>query len=305
MKLKLKFQSQSQDVVKNGLIEKNFRRKLNLYRFSLYLICIIYFHFVYIDYIYINKMKIYNQTIKTYFNYSRNTIFNLKSFSKSKTFLFSTKNTNDQKKSMTYEEKVEYYETEFNKIYEDHDRKVKSVIEKEISNDEKVYLNGLCDEILKLKSEPEKKAFLLYTKELLIRLYNIDFTKVKSNYPYYNQKNIKFWPQDNPNWGSLEMEGGMSSSSANSEKDNLKVEKKEKEKEEVKQKQIMDIKLVSFDAAKKINLIKDMRSALNLGLKEAKDLIESAPVILKTNVPTTEAEQFKEKFKELCKIELI
>lgn len=250
-------------------------------------------------------MKIYNQTIKTYFNYSRNTIFNLKSFSKSKTFLFSTKNTNDQKKSMTYEEKVEYYETEFNKIYEDHDRKVKSVIEKEISNDEKVYLNGLCDEILKLKSEPEKKAFLLYTKELLIRLYNIDFTKVKSNYPYYNQKNIKFWPQDNPNWGSLEMEGGMSSSSANSEKDNLKVEKKEKEKEEVKQKQIMDIKLVSFDAAKKINLIKDMRSALNLGLKEAKDLIESAPVILKTNVPTTEAEQFKEKFKELCKIELI
>lgn len=250
-------------------------------------------------------MKIYNQTIKTYFNYSRKTIFNLKSVVKSKTCFFSTKNTNDQEKIMTYEEKVEYYETEFNKIYEDHDKKVKSVIEKEISIDDKVYLNGLCDEILKLKSEPEKKAFLLYTKELLIRLYNIDFTKVKSNYPYYNQNKIKFWPKDNPNWGSLEMEGGISSSSANSEKDNLKVEKKEKEKEEVKQKQIMDIKLVSFDAAKKINLIKDMRSALNLGLKEAKDLIESAPVILKTNVPTQEAEQFQEKFKDLCKIELI
>lgn len=40
------------------------------------------------------------------------------------------------------------------------------------------------------------------------------------------------------------------------------------------------MKLVSFDSAKKIALIKEVRGFLNLGLKEAKELVEKAPVSL-------------------------
>ena len=46
------------------------------------------------------------------------------------------------------------------------------------------------------------------------------------------------------------------------------VKKEEKADEGVKIKSVVDIELTSFDAAKKIVLIKEVRSMLNLGLKE-------------------------------------
>lgn len=45
----------------------------------------------------------------------------------------------------------------------------------------------------------------------------------------------------------------------------------------------------------KINVIKEVRTITGLGLKEAKDLVESAPKALKSDVPTTEAEEMKKK----------
>ena len=41
---------------------------------------------------------------------------------------------------------------------------------------------------------------------------------------------------------------------------------------------------------KKINVIKEVRAATSLGLKEAKDLVEGAPKEVKTGVPKKEAE---------------
>ena len=46
---------------------------------------------------------------------------------------------------------------------------------------------------------------------------------------------------------------------------------------------------------KKINVIKEVRAATSLGLKEAKDLVEGAPKELKTGVSKDEANGFKEK----------
>ena len=46
---------------------------------------------------------------------------------------------------------------------------------------------------------------------------------------------------------------------------------------------------------KKINVIKEVRTITGLGLKEAKDLVESAPKELKTGVSKDEANGFKEK----------
>ena len=46
---------------------------------------------------------------------------------------------------------------------------------------------------------------------------------------------------------------------------------------------------------KKINVIKEVRTITGLGLKEAKDLVESAPKELKTGVSKDDANAFKEK----------
>jgi large subunit ribosomal protein L7/L12 len=59
-----------------------------------------------------------------------------------------------------------------------------------------------------------------------------------------------------------------------------------------------DVILASFPADKKINIIKVVREVTNLGLKEAKDLVEGAPKPLKEGVSKDEAESIKKKFAE-------
>jgi len=56
---------------------------------------------------------------------------------------------------------------------------------------------------------------------------------------------------------------------------------------------------------KKINIIKEVRAATGLGLKEAKDLVEATPKAVKEGVAKAEAEELKKKFEEAgAKIEL-
>jgi large subunit ribosomal protein L7/L12 len=50
---------------------------------------------------------------------------------------------------------------------------------------------------------------------------------------------------------------------------------------------------------KKINVIKVVREVTSLGLKEAKDLVESAPKPIKEGVPKDEAESIRKKFEEV------
>lgn len=50
---------------------------------------------------------------------------------------------------------------------------------------------------------------------------------------------------------------------------------------------------------KKINVIKTVREVTSLGLKEAKDLVDSAPKPVKENVSKEEAEEIKKKFEEV------
>jgi large subunit ribosomal protein L7/L12 len=49
---------------------------------------------------------------------------------------------------------------------------------------------------------------------------------------------------------------------------------------------------------KKINVIKAVREVTSLGLKEAKDMVESAPATVKEAVSKEEAEQIRSKFEE-------
>ena len=56
---------------------------------------------------------------------------------------------------------------------------------------------------------------------------------------------------------------------------------------------------------KKINVIKEVRSATSLGLKEAKDLVEGAPKEVKSGVNKKDAEELKAKLEAAgAKVEL-
>ncbi len=56
---------------------------------------------------------------------------------------------------------------------------------------------------------------------------------------------------------------------------------------------------------KKINVIKEIRAATTLGLKEAKDLVEGAPKEVKAGVNKKEAEEIKKKLEAAgAKVEL-
>ena len=55
----------------------------------------------------------------------------------------------------------------------------------------------------------------------------------------------------------------------------------------------------------KIKVIKVVREVTSLGLKEAKDLVESAPKAIKESIPKDEAEAIKKKFEDVgAKVEI-
>jgi large subunit ribosomal protein L7/L12 len=59
----------------------------------------------------------------------------------------------------------------------------------------------------------------------------------------------------------------------------------------------VDVILASF-GEKKINVIKEVRAITQLGLKEAKDLVESAPAAVKEGVTKDKAAEIKKKLED-------
>ena len=55
---------------------------------------------------------------------------------------------------------------------------------------------------------------------------------------------------------------------------------------------------------KKIQVIKEVRALTNLGLKEAKDLVDGAPKPIKENATKDEAEAIRKKFEGVATVEI-
>ncbi|KAM0933204.1 putative ribosomal protein L7/L12 [Dioscorea sansibarensis] len=70
-----------------------------------------------------------------------------------------------------------------------------------------------------------------------------------------------------------------------------------KEEEKKHEKTVFELKLESFEAASKIKVIKEVRGFTDLGLKEAKELVEKTPVVIKGGVSKEEGQQIIEKMK--------
>lgn len=84
---------------------------------------------------------------------------------------------------------------------------------------------------------------------------------------------------------TMEKKFGVSAIPVNTQNQNQQIEQKEEKTE-------FDVLLKTI-GKNKIAVIKAVRSAVGLGLKESKDLVESAPTILKEKINKTDAESFK------------
>ena len=66
---------------------------------------------------------------------------------------------------------------------------------------------------------------------------------------------------------------------------------------EAEEKTEFDVELTTV-GSNKINVIKVVRAATSLGLKEAKDLVEGVPSIVKEQMPKDDAEKLKKELEE-------
>nr|YP_010619746.1 Ribosomal protein L12 [Tayloriella tenebrosa]WAX03759.1 Ribosomal protein L12 [Tayloriella tenebrosa] len=69
--------------------------------------------------------------------------------------------------------------------------------------------------------------------------------------------------------------------------------------EEVEEKTEFDVILEEVPAPKKITILKVVRSLTALGLKEAKELVESTPKAIKESISKEDAEEIKSKLEEV------
>lgn len=65
------------------------------------------------------------------------------------------------------------------------------------------------------------------------------------------------------------------------------------------EKTLFTLKLQSFDAAAKAKVIKEVKGMLGLSLVDSKKFVESAPKMMKENVPKEDAEKIIATMKEL------
>jgi large subunit ribosomal protein L7/L12 len=59
-----------------------------------------------------------------------------------------------------------------------------------------------------------------------------------------------------------------------------------------------DVMLDGFDPARRVAVIKVVRETTSLGLKEARDLVEGSPAVVKELLPRDEAERLKARLEE-------
>ncbi len=92
--------------------------------------------------------------------------------------------------------------------------------------------------------------------------------------------------------------GGQRGSSQNANQKTTSEEAPQEAKieEPVKEKKThFDVELTSIDSAKKLAIIKELKNVLVIGLKDAKDLVEGGPVVLKKGLLMQDAEELNAK----------
>lgn len=209
--------------------------------------------------------------------------------------------------SIEYEDKTFYFKYQWSKIQKEKKQFFQDYLSPDFNNHQQLEIDSLYDIIKGFNS----LEMILFTKET--EKYSNSygkpslFLKTKENVEldpnFLKYQDVLYSLQ--PFLSSKYFLGGackVNDSSSNKSKDN---EVKEVKEEVKKEKVIVNIKYIGFDPSKKIGLIKEFRSIFGLGLKEAKESVETSPSILKKDVKREEAKELKEKLEAAgAKIEI-
>lgn len=205
-----------------------------------------------------------------------------------------------------YEDKKFYLNYQWSKIQADKIRMHQGFLTPELTNHQK----HESEVLINIMKQFNFCEFLVFQNELK-RLSRMDVgSRAEWTIPTENEMDPNFIATQNilymlkPFIAAGYFSGGKAAEVVKEKVEEVKVEKAE-EKVVVKEKAVVNIILVGFDPAKKLNLIKEFRTMYSLGLKESKEAVEKNPNIIQPNVKREEALKIKAKLEELgAKIEL-
>ena len=164
----------------------------------------------------------------------------------------------------------------------------------------------LADKVAQLNLY-EMRYFQARLTEQVAKATGLSPMKLNLDWPSVKKDATGSWPPANPNWFKQQelmsqlgpfmgMMGGGAPAAGGQAAEAAPVAE---ESAEPVEKTHYDVELSGFDAATKIKLIKEVRALLGLGLKEAKECVESSPSWLKKDLAKEEAEALKAKLESL------
>ena len=224
--------------------------------------------------------------------------------------------TEDEKKSyreqwgLKFDDECIKFEKEWEQIAMDRDAQQMKALTEELDDESRRKVEFLIDKVLTLNLF-EMRYFNANMKERVQRSTGMNPMKINMDWPSIKQMDDGTWPPLNPNWfkqqelmakvgpfmAGMGMTGGAPAAAGGEAAEGGDGE--QAKEEAVPEKTNVDIELSGFDAKAKIKIIKEIRSLMGLGLKEAKELVEGAPAWIKKDVKKEEAEEITKKLEEL------
>ena len=213
---------------------------------------------------------------------------------------------NRQEWGIKYDDECLKFEKEWQAIAEVVEKDNLVYLESELSELQKKKVDMIADKVLSLNIFEQRYLAASVSKRVQ-RTTGMSLMKLNLDWPSLKQDGAGTWPPANPNWFRQQelmsklgpfmgsMGGGMGGGGGGQDASAGGAEAAPAEEAAPKEKTHYDIELSKYDAAGKIKVIKEVRAIFGLGLKEAKELVEGAPVWLKKEVAKEEAEALAEK----------
>ena len=219
---------------------------------------------------------------------------------------FSTKGKDEsaaaQDWGIKYDDEIYKFQKEWKQISDAVDFENPTFLENDLSDLQKKKVDYLANSVTDMNMF-ELRYFHALIGMNAAKHSGMSAMKRNLDWPSMKQDGAGVWPPANPNWFKQQElmaslgpfmgmggGGGAPAAAAGGAQAAAAVEE-----EAPKEKTHYDIELAKFDPATKIKVIKEIRSMFGLGLKEAKETVESAPTWLKKEVAKEEAEAIVEK----------
>lgn len=201
------------------------------------------------------------------------------------------------------------FEKEWEQIAEEANEKQRRALDEELDVYQKRKCEFLADKLLGLNTM-EMRYVAINIRERVQKTTGINPLKLNMDWPSIKMDSDGTWPPMNPNWFKQQelmaqvapfmgLGGGGGGGGGQAQEGQGVQEEEEEKKPEAVAKTNFDLELTSFDAKEKIKLIKEIRAILNLGLKEAKEMVEGVPVWIKKDVKKEDAEEIVKKLEPL------